>query len=634
MTNKFSSFLHIFFVTLFLGLSSFFGVIFFVAHHVIIDFSPLENYNPGHPTILLDDQGNEWARFALDKKEYVPLDKMPEKIIHAFVCAEDHTFFDHAGVSFKGIVRSLFANVYHRKKVQGASTITQQLVRLLFFNAKKTYIRKLKEQLYAILIERQYTKEQILEVYLNHVYFGHGIYGVSAAAKRFWGKELADLSVAQAATLASIMRSPVHYSPISAPQPSVRRRNYVLDWMYKLHYISESELQSAQKEELGIIALRSDVCAPHLKEAIRIELEERFGKEAVYTGGLVVQTTLNLNMQKTAQTIFHEKIQSLKETMHPDIDGGMVTIHSCTGAVKVMIGGYDFSVSKFNRALQAKRQMGSVFKPFVYAAALEKEYSFVDVMVDEPVQVPVGNQMWEPRNNTRKFIGSMTLAYALSYSNNIIPIKLLLAMGPQPIIDVATRCHIPGPIPQYASLAIGCVDASVIQVVSSFNVFACNGLYVDPYYIVWIKDKLGNKIYRAQYNQERVLDSSIVSRVARVLTLSFQRLKKNMKDVWFDDGQVLGKTGTTNDSRTCWFCGATQEYTTAVYVGTDDNKPLGEHVYGSKVSFPIWYHFHKQLENKPGTFFQDSSLQEVSIDLKTGKISYDVHNPNIAKILV
>jgi penicillin-binding protein 1A len=559
---------------------------------------------------------------------------MPEKIIQAFICAEDHTFFNHSGVSFKGIVRSVLANIYHGKKAQGASTITQQLVRLLFFNAKKTYIRKLKEQLYAILIERQYTKEQILEVYLNHVYFGHGIYGVSAAAKRFWGKELSQLTVAQAATLASIMRSPVHYSPISAPESSVRRRNYVLNWMHTLQYISQAELQDAQNEELGIISLQQDILAPHLKEAIRIELEERFGKELLYTGGLTIQSTLNVNMQKAAEHVFAEKIKSLKETMHPDIDGGMVSIESSTGALKVMIGGYDFSVSKFNRALQAKRQMGSIFKPFVYATALEKGYSFVDVMVDEPIQIPVGSQLWEPRNNTRKFTGPMTLAYALSYSNNIIPIKLLLAMGPQPIIDVATRCHIPGPIAQYASLAIGCVDASVLQVAASFNVFPSNGLYVQPYYIVWVKDKLGNKIYRAQYHQERVLDSTVVSQVAQVLTLSLDRLKKNMKDVWFESGQVLGKTGTTNDSRTCWFCGATQEYTTAVYVGTDDNKPLGEHVYGSKVSFPIWYHFHKQLQNKPGTFFKDPSLHEVSIDLKTGTMTRDVHNPNIANLLL
>lgn len=609
------------------------GAGIYILQNQVVDFSILENYNPGKPSILLDDEGNEWARFALDKREFVSIHDMPKHVIQAFIAAEDHTFFDHVGLSLKGIVRSLFVNLYYGKKMQGASTITQQLIRLLFFNAKKTFVRKIKEQVFALLVERQCTKEQILEIYLNHVYFGYGIYGVNAAAKRFWNIPISQVSVDQAAILAAIMRSPAHYSPLSAQDASKRRRDHILNWMFKLDYLDEKSCKQAKEKPLVIHDGIADSIAPHAKESIRMKLEGIVGKNQLYTGGFVIQTTLNRATQIAAEKSFTTQVAKLRKNMHEKIDGALVSLDPVTGQVKALIGGYDFAVSKYNRALQARRQMGSIFKPFLYAAALEQGYSFADMEVDEPISLIQNGNVWEPRNSTRAFSGPMTLARALSYSNNIIPIKLILAMGPEKVVDMAERCHIPGPLLPYPSLALGCVDCAVIDVVGSINVIVNYGKYVEPHMIKWVKNKLGEKIYRFEEKESISMSSAVASQIARVLTFNIKRLQKVIGDQWFG-GQALGKTGTTNDSRTCWFFGATPDLTTAIYIGTDYNESLGENVFGVKTAFPIWFYMHKQLQNSLKKFYVDPSLKEVMIHWKTGQPATAADDPEVVSILV
>lgn len=609
------------------------GAGIYIVQNQVVDFSVLENYNPGQPSILLDDQGNEWARFALDKREFVSIHDMPEHLIQAFIAAEDHTFFNHVGLSLKGIVRSLFVNLYYGKKMQGASTITQQLVRLLFFNAKKTFVRKIKEQIFALLVERQCTKEQILEIYLNHVYFGHGIYGVNAAAKRFWNKSIDQVTIDEAAVLAAIMRSPVHYSPLSAQDASKRRRDHILNWMFKLGCIDENSWKQAKEKSLVIHDGIVDSIAPHAKESIRMQLENILGKNKLYTGGFVIQTTINRDIQIAAEKSFTTQITKLRKNMHEKIDGALVSLDPNTGQVKALIGGYDFAISKYNRALQARRQMGSIFKTFVYAAALEQGYSFADVDVDEPISIPQNGGVWEPRNSTRTFSGLMTHARALSYSNNILPIKLTLAIGPEKVVDMAERCHIPGPLLPYPSLALGCVDVTAIDVAGAINVIVNYGKYVQPHMIKWVKNKLGEKIYRFEEKESVCMSSAIASQIARVLTFNIKRLQKVIGDQWFG-GQAIGKTGTTNDSRTCWFFGATPDLTTAIYVGTDYNESLGQNVFGVKTAFPIWFYMHKQLQNSLKKFYVDPSLKEVMINWKTGQPATCQDDPEVVSILV
>jgi len=609
------------------------GAFVFMIHSRCIDFSVLENYNPGRPSILLDDQGREWGKFQLDRRKFVSLDAMPQSLINAFLATEDHKFYEHHGLSLRGILRSIFVNIYSGKKAQGASTITQQLVRLLFFDAKKTFTRKVKEQILSVLVEFQFTKDQILETYLNHVYFGHGIYGVQAASQRFWNKNVGDLNLDEVAVLAGMVRAPGYYSPILSPTSVQKRRNTVLRLMQKRGFIDEQTCLQAQSVQLQVCDIDTDVIAPHVKEMIRIYLEDLVGKQQLYSGGLTIQTTINYDIQKAAEKAFHDHVKVLKVKLSPSVDGGLLSIVPATGEIKALVGGYDFKKSKFNRATQAQRQMASIFKPFIYAAALEAGILLTDIEIDEPLEIKVGNQIWKPQNNTNKFVGISTFARALSYSNNIVIIKLLLKIGIDRAIDFAKRCHINAHMNPYPSLALGCIDATLIEAVGAFNIFANNGVYVEPYYIRWVKDSLGVKIVKADPKQERVIDCKISSQILKVLTVGINRLRKSIGKEWFG-GDAAGKTGTTNDSRTCWFCGSTPDLTTGIVIGDDDNKSLGQKVYGSKTSFPIWFEMHKRIGSSQRSFYYDPSLQEVMVNWKTGEQSYDVHNPEVVSLLI
>ncbi len=611
-----------------------FGGFFYLLHHKPIDFSILERYDSGTPTILLDDEGVEWARFQLEKREPITLQQMPPHLINAFIAAEDWSFFEHGGISWRGIIRSLLVNLYHGRYVQGASTITQQLVKLLFFDSKKTMARKVKEQLCAVLVERQYTKEQILQTYLNHVYFGCGMYGVQAASQRFWGKDAAQLTVAQAALLASIVRSPAQYCPLICPFSAQKRRNVILRSMYRLGYIDQRSYEQAKAQELSLAARDKDALAPHLKETLRLFLEELVGKEQLYGGGLVIKTTLNQEAQRLAQCEFREHLTKLKKTVLSDIDGSLISIDVQTGAIKALIGGYDFNASQFNRALQARRQIGSVFKPLIYAAALEKGTSFIDTELDAPLdmQMPDGS-IWSPNNFDLEFDGRVTLAYALYRSINTVAIKTLLAVGYEPVIELARKCHLSGQCNPYPSLALGCVNGTLQEVAGMFNVFANDGEYVAPHYISWIKDRWGTKIHKEQCltaASERVLPPRISGQVSKVLMLGLKRVRQWFPQEWIES-EAISKTGTTNDCRTCWYVGSTPSLTTAVYIGCDDNRSMGKNVFPLRTAFPIWMGFNRQLQaaQKKGQrasmisnqqqFSYDPSLTELIVNEKSGR---------------
>lgn len=628
--NRFFKFLFIFCVSF--G-ALFCGAFFYILHNHTIDFSPLEHYNPGKASILLDDEGNEWARFQLDKREPIKLHQMPAHLINAFIATEDHEFFLHGGISWRGIIRSMIVNTYRGRKVQGASTITQQLVRLLFFDAKKTFERKVKEQLYAILIERQFTKEQILETYLNHVYFGCGIYGVQAASHRFWGKSVDKISIAQAATLAGILRSPGNYCPLLFPLSCEKRRNVVLSLMAKNDFISADEYQQAKSEHLEISAKETAILAPHLRETIRLFLEELLGKQALYYEGLIIQTTLNRRIQKEAESIFKKQCENLKKTLRPDVDGGLISMDVQTGEIKALIGGFDYATSKFNRALQAKRQIGSILKPLIYAAALQAGINFAQTEIDEPFELPQTNgKIWSPRNYNEEFNGQITLAYGLSHSNNISAIKTLLKIGAKPIIDLAKKCHIQGPFHEYPSLALGCIDSTLKEVVGMFNVFANSGIFIEPHFIKWVKNEWGTKIFKYNPSQSVVMDPKISGQVARVMMLSLERIHKNWNGPWLNCA-AISKTGTTNDSRVCWYAGSTPTLTTAVYIGCDDNNSMGQNIYPARTAFPIWFGVNKKIGSTQAFFNFDPALKEITIDENTGLLSY-LNAPGAIQIFV
>lgn len=606
------------------------GIFFFLIHEPWVDFSILQNYNPGKPTILLDDESNEWARFQLDKREPISRAQMPQTLINAFIAAEDHDFFKHAGISFRGILRSFFVNIKNRRIVQGASTITQQLVKLLFYSNERTFTRKLKEQFLAIIVEMQFTKEQILEVYLNHVYFGCGIYGIEAASQQFWQKSARELTLTEAATLAAIVRSPGHYCPLINPAKTIKRRNIVLHSLFKLGFITKLQYEKGCNEPLDIVASGLSASSAHMKEWLRQKLEALLGKDAVYSGGFTVQTTLHYHAQQAAYKVFTHHIRTIRTNLKQQLDGALISIDAHTGAIKALVGGYDFTTSKFNRAVQARRQIGSIIKPFIFALALKKGAKLTDVYIDEPLTLMQGNQPWTPRNVSRQFEGSMTLAHALSKSNNIIPIKLLLQVGFEPLIELLRLCAISGNIPAYPSLALGCCEATPLEVVSMFNIFSNNGVFVEPYCIEWIKDNWGTKIWRHTSESRQILGWSIASQIVSALKIRMDRLKQQLGDKWLD-AETIGKTGTTNNARTCSFVGSTPEVTTVVYLGCDDNSPL-HNIFASTTAFPIWFDYHKMLPNHNKNFLYEPHLMQVTVDAKTGEFCYS-DNPYAINLL-
>jgi len=625
-------FLYLFYIIV-IACTALLGTVFFIINNKVIDFSALEHYNPGKPTILLDDQGNEWARFQLDKREPVSLDKIPKHLIDAFIAKEDWRFFKHCGISFKGIIRSIIKNIYYGKRMQGASTITQQLVRLLFFNAKKTFRRKIKEQIFSLLIEQQFTKEQILETYLNHVCFGRGIYGVQAACQRFWGIDVWDISIDQAAVLAGIIQSPENYCPLVYPLSAAKRKNVVLSQMKKLQFITDDEYRQAK--DLPVIVNQSKFCslAPHLKEYIRIFLEKLVGKKKLYTGGLVIQTTVNKTIQEKALDSFNEQYKKLTDKLSKKVDGALISIDVSTGEIKALIGGSNFKKSQFNRVLQAKRQMGSIFKPILYAAAIQSGKSFADTQVDEPIELLQNNKIWKPKNAFLNFEGEITLAWALSISNNIVAIKTLLDIGVENVIALAQKFRLNCTFHPYPSLALGCVDVSLKNAAGMFNVFANNGFYIEPHCIKWVKDELGTKIWKAKPHVEQILHPRISGQVAKVLQLGLKRIRRLIPQKWVD-AEAISKTGTTNDSRICWFIGSTPTLTTGVYIARDDNKSMGKNIYPLRTAFPIWIGLNRELDFSIKKFSFDPSLREICVNSKTGEPTLRSTDPDAIAILI
>ena len=608
-----------FIFTVMVIMSAFFcGALFFVIQNHTIDFSILSHCNAGQPSLLLDDEGNVWGKFQFDRRDPVDGTRLPQHLINAFIAAEDWDFFRHNGISWKGIVRSIAVNIYHGRKAQGASTITQQLVKLLFFDSQKTFTRKIKEQLYALVVERQLTKEQILHTYLNHVCFGCGIYGVEAASQRFWSKHAHEISMDQAATLAGIIRSPARYCPLVYPLSAQKRRDVILGKMKHLCFIADQEYEDALLLPVEIQDKHSDTFAPHVKEMLRMQLENVVGKTALYSSGLHIQTTLNKKIQEAAQDTFTTEMIKLRKELGDEIDGGMIVLDRKTGEIKALVGGFDFTASKFNRATQARRQIGSTLKPLIYACAIENGMTFADTHIDEPTEWLQNNTVWAPKNYNKKFNGQITLAYALSHSNNIVAIKTLLQVGAQSVINLAKKCRIKTNFHTYPSLALGCVDTTLCEAAGMFNVFANDGVYVEPHGLSWIKDRWGTRIHKTTVDTERVIDSAIVGQVKAVLCLGLERVKLMYGPKNWITSEAMSKTGTTNDSRTCWFIGATPTFTTAICVGFDDNRSMGNNVYPIRTAFPIWLVFNRAIESPEKKFSYDPVLQKKVIDERTG----------------
>ncbi|MBU4269462.1 PBP1A family penicillin-binding protein [Candidatus Dependentiae bacterium] len=629
-----NKFLKYFYISIFLFFSFLFGAFFYLINHDWVDFQHELAAKNDNPSVVLDDKNEVLFSFKLDKRDPVSYDKLPKVLISAFVAAEDWNFFTHSGLAYKSMLRSLLVNIHKFRIVQGASTITQQVAKLLFLSQERTFIRKIKDIFLSFQLERQFTKEQILELYLNNVYFGRGIYGVAAASQRMWGKEVKDISLSEAATLAATAKSALIYSPLNSIQKSIKRRNLVLNNMLKLNFITDQEYKQAINTKVFINDKEpGDPVLLYIKEWIRNWAESVWGKDVLYKAGYKIKTTINLEKQKIATDIFRKKIKDIRGRLDEKLNGGMISIEAESGKIKVLIGGFDFNESQFNRVLQAKRQIGSAFKPFLYASAIKAGMDMDDVLVDEAIEMEVGGTLWRPKNWNSEFAGEMTLLKALTLSNNIIAIKLLLKLGYEHVIKWAKNFQINTELKPYPSLALGTAELTVKDLATSFNVFANNGYFVNSYFIENVRDVWGKVIWKVKNKKINVLDSITNSKMINALSYRIERAKDMLNYNKWIDAQAIGKTGSTNDATSTWFIGSTPELTTCVYIGRDDNSSVGKNVFASSTVFPIWLDFNINLNFEKKFFYYNPDLKEININWNTGEKVYYNDGNDIVKIL-
>lgn len=502
-------------------------------------------------------------------RDRLSISQIPEKLRQAFIASEDRRFTQHDGVDYQGIVRAVVNNVRSQGVVEGGSTITQQLSRILFLKQEKTVVRKLREIRLAQKMERELTKDEILERYLNLVYLGAGAYGVADAAWVYFSKSVDELTLAEMATIAGLAPAPSIYAPDRNPSAAKVRRNLVLQRMLEDGYITPSEREAATSEELVLkpsLPKRTQITAPYFTSYIEKELPKLVPQDVLAAGGLTVETTLDPKWQEYAEAAVNKTIRN-RGRWERFQQGALVSLNPRTGEIKAMVGGKDFDKNQFNRVTQAQRQPGSTFKAFVYAAAIASGQSPYDTYVDAPYVV----DGYEPKNFDEGFRGSMDIRSALTKSVNIIAVKALVRTGFNPIIKLAQDMGIKSPLKPTYSLALGSNEVNLLELTSAYGSFANEGLHTEAHGISRILNRQGNVLWQAQYQPRRVLDSDS----AAIMTWMLRSVVTSGTGSPASLGRraVAGKTGTTDKARDLWFVGYIPQVVTGVWLGNDNNRP-------------------------------------------------------------
>jgi penicillin-binding protein 1A len=554
----------------------------------------LESFQPLQGTKIYDDNDELVTELHVERRIFVPLAQVPQTLRDAVIATEDRRFYHHWGIDPVGIARAVVQNYRRGRIVEGGSTITQQLTKVLFLTPDKSLERKMKEVVLALEIERRYSKDRILEMYLNQVYFGHGAYGVEAAARTYFGKSVSELSVREAALIAGLPRAPTTYSPFEHADLAKKRREVVLRRMVEFGSVKESEAKQLAKSDLGLIPPeRRRTTGQYFLEYVQQMLEAKYGADMVFKGGLNVYTTLQPTMQLAAEQALREGLKALegrtKEARpgeHPE--GAIVTIEPQTGYVRAIVGGYDFFRSEFNRAVQAKRQPGSAFKPFVYVAALESGFTAASRIEDSPVSYPVGRngQAWKPENYDRKFRGSTTLQQALEESVNIVTVKLEERVGINRTVQVARKLGITSALTTDLTLGLGTSDLTLLELTSAYATFANQGMWLPPTAIRHVTDAQGKLLEENVPQGKEALSSETAYVITSMLRGVVERGTGQAAKAL--GRPVAAKTGTTNDYSNAWFIGFTPRLATGVWVGYDRPRSLGKDETGSRVAVPIW----------------------------------------------
>ncbi|MBF0502447.1 MAG: PBP1A family penicillin-binding protein, partial [Candidatus Riflebacteria bacterium] len=457
------------------------------------------SYRPNLTSKIFDCKGKVIAELHAEENRtrILGASEIPKQMRQAVVAIEDERFYQHYGIDLEGIARATIKNIQAGRIVQGASTLTQQLVKNAFLNTEKSLKRKVKEAMIAFQLERKYSKEEILTLYLNEIYFGHGAYGLDAAARIYFNKEAKDLTLIECATLAGIPKSPVAYSPFKFPQHNKTRRELVLAKMVELNFISPAEYDDAKKQNPALVKERTEVSlAPYFVTYVRDILIEKYGANLVYNGGLKVHTTIDMDMQKAAEEAMANSdiLKNHPADKYPDLSGSLICLDYKTGHIKAMWGGRNFDKSQFNRVTQAYRQPGSSFKPIVYGCALENGALPGDLIVDEPISYtnPWSHKTWSPKNYDLKFHGQVTLIKAIQNSFNVPAVKLIDHLTPAKVIRFARKLGVTSAMEPNLSLALGSGNFTPLEMASAYGVFANQGILVPPTGITRIDDRDGN----------------------------------------------------------------------------------------------------------------------------------------------
>lgn len=625
----------------------------------------LEEWRPSLVTKVYSRDGEVIAEFASERREIVPLDRVPRNFIQAILATEDRAFWKHDGIHFPRLVRVGARFLRTGSKSQGASTITMQLSRNLFLTPEKKLTRKFKEMILAHEIEEFYSKEKILQMYVNQVYFGSGAYGIESAARSYFGKPATDLSLPEAALLAGIIQSPSRQSPRVSLEAARTRRAVVLNNLVEVGAIAPATAEQAKQSPIEL-APPPPISGPesYFAEHVRRRLEEMLGSDAVWQGGYRVYTTLDSKLQEEAERVVEERLTEIEKTLSPDkttrsewlvrrdsllatgdttaldstregprtpyLQGVLLSVDLDTGGIVAMVGGRDFGESKFNRATQARRQPGSVFKPFVYTAAIRNGFPASYVVQDKPLSMPMGNgQIWRPVNYDRRFRGPVTLRRALTNSINVATVRLLFDVGIQAVIDYARDAGITTELQPYGSLALGAADVIPYEVLRAYTVYPTGGVRITPVPITRIEDRNGNVVREFGAPRTRVLSPQ----EAYVMTTVLEDVVDHGTGRWGVRGHGFewpagGKTGTTNESTDAWFVGFTPENITLAWVGFDRKQRIRYNGTGGVLAAPMWTEYmkvvHEGLEPpEEEGFVEPPGLERVQVTTTTGMLAAD-----------
>lgn len=557
------------------------------------EIKTLENYRPSESSFIYSSDGKILAELYLERRNFIPHYNIPAHVKKAFIAIEDHRFYSHPGVDTLGVLRAIYRNIRALRIVEGGSTITQQLSKLLFLKPERNISRKVKEAIVATQIERRYTKDEILGMYLNQAYFGARAHGIGAAAWVYFGKHISELSIGESAMLAGLLRAPGIYSPFRNFEKSFIRRQIVLTRMRDLGFIDIEEYELANTAPLPIAPNYRKYNAPYFVEFLKRQLEVKYGDE-IYTSGIKIYSTVNYEMQRAAEEAVLNGVNTIEERAGSGIQAALIAIDPKNGHIKAMVGGTDFWETQFNRATMALRQPGSAFKPFVYLSALESGMSETDKILDEPIFFPgeKPNTIWAPRNYNDEYHGYVSIKTALASSLNAATVRLGDNIGIANIINMAKKCGIKSHIYPYLSVVLGASEVTLLELTSAYGTFA-TGSVIEPlsYEKIFSRDDI---LLEDTFSfSERVLSPEIVDEIRGLLRAVIETgTAQKAKEL---NRAIYGKTGTTNDFTDSWFIGFDDRLVVGVWVGRDNHTPIGAKETGARASLPIWIEFMKNI---------------------------------------